>query len=99
MFFKLKKKKKNSVKTERKGRDAVSWLLMARANSRDSGIYTCSVDNRSEAIVSVHVIQGEKTRHIIVYFINLNIIRAVELNLFFRFFLDDQVNNRRPFKN
>lgn len=72
---------------------------MARANSRDSGIYTCSVDNRSEAIVSVHVIQGEKTRHIIVYFINLNIIRAVELNLFFRFFLDDQVNNRRPFKN
>ncbi|XP_045025346.1 zwei Ig domain protein zig-8 [Daphnia magna] len=49
-----------SVKTERKGRDAVSWLLMARANSRDSGIYSCSVDNRSEAIVSVHVIQGEQ---------------------------------------
>jgi hypothetical protein len=71
---------------------------MARANSRDSGIYTCSVDNRSEAIVSVHVIQGEKTRHRI-YFINLNIIRAAELNLFFSFFLDDQVNNRRPFKN
>lgn len=49
---------RESVKTERKGRDAVSWLLMARANSRDSGIYSCSVDNRSEAIVSVHVIQG-----------------------------------------
>ncbi|XP_046635229.1 zwei Ig domain protein zig-8-like [Daphnia pulicaria] len=49
-----------SVKTERKGRDAVSWLLMARASSRDSGIYTCSVDNRSEAVVSVHVIQGEQ---------------------------------------
>ncbi len=49
-----------SVKTERKGRDAVSWLLMVRASSRDSGIYTCSVDNRSEAIVSVHVIQGEE---------------------------------------
>lgn len=31
---------------------------MVRATTRDSGIYTCSVDSRSEATVSVHVIQG-----------------------------------------
>ena len=55
---------------------------MARANSRDSGIYTCSVDNRSEAIVSVHVIQGEKTGHRIfhIWKKNLNIISYTELN-------------------
>lgn len=47
-----------SVKTERRGRDAISWLLMARATSRDSGVYTCSVDGYSQATVSVHVIQG-----------------------------------------
>lgn len=50
-----------SVKTERQGRDAVSWLMMVKASSRDSGIYTCSVDNKSQAIVSVHVIQGNIT--------------------------------------
>ena len=32
--------------------------MMARATSRDSGTYTCSVDNQSASSVSVHVIQG-----------------------------------------
>lgn len=57
-----------SVKTERQGRDAISWLLMVRATSRDSGLYTCSVDGRSHANVSVHVIQGRiKDLYVIFY--------------------------------
>ena len=32
--------------------------MMARATSRDSGTYTCSVDNQSASSVSVHVLQG-----------------------------------------
>lgn len=49
-----------SVRTERNGRDAISWLMMVRATSRDSGTYTCSIDNQSATSVSVHVIQGEE---------------------------------------
>lgn len=75
-----------SVITE-KGDITTSHLLIQRATSADSGMYTCLPSNANPKSVTVHILQGEHpaavqgTRKITAYVIHIPIILAFNLYL------------------